>query len=46
MRFDAYKTGGFHDEMFDSDGSVRKEAHLLLEIIESLEMASCIIGSP
>ena len=37
VRFDAYKTGGFHDEMFDRDGSVRNEARLLLETMESLE---------
>jgi uncharacterized circularly permuted ATP-grasp superfamily protein len=37
VRFDAYQTGGFHDEMFDMHGSVRREARLLLETIESLQ---------
>lgn len=37
MRFDGYKAGDFHDEMFDRHGRVRKEARLLLETIESLE---------
>ena len=37
MRFDGYKTGGFHDEMFDADGSVRADARLLFETMESLE---------
>ncbi|MBI2149252.1 MAG: circularly permuted type 2 ATP-grasp protein [Acidobacteria bacterium] len=37
MRFDAYQTQGFHDEMFDANGKVRTEARLLLETIESLE---------
>ena len=37
MRFDAYQTEGFHDEMFDVGGQVRPEARLLLETIQSLE---------
>jgi uncharacterized circularly permuted ATP-grasp superfamily protein len=37
VRFGAYKTGGFHDEMFEADGIVRNEARLLLETMESLE---------
>ena len=37
MRFDSYQTGGFHDEMFDTEGKPRPEARLLLETIESLE---------
>src|SRR3954465_13331841 len=37
MRFDAYQTEGFHDEMFDADGKPRPEARLLLETIESLK---------
>ncbi|MGO4884111.1 MAG: circularly permuted type 2 ATP-grasp protein [Bryobacteraceae bacterium] len=36
MRFHAYQTDGFHDEMFDG-GVARPEARLLLETIESLE---------
>ncbi len=37
MRFEAYQTGNFHDEMFDASGAVRPEARLLLETVESLE---------
>src|ERR1700693_2014534 len=37
MRFDAYQTQGFQDEMFDASGVVRPEARLLLDTIESLE---------
>lgn len=37
MRFDAYQTDGFHDEMFDVGGQVRPEACFLLETIQSLE---------
>src|SRR6202162_2681874 len=37
MRFDAYQTQGFQDEMFDAAGVVRPEARLLLDTIESLE---------
>jgi uncharacterized circularly permuted ATP-grasp superfamily protein len=36
MKFTAYDTGGFHDEMFLSDGSSRPGARLLQERIESL----------
>jgi uncharacterized circularly permuted ATP-grasp superfamily protein len=36
MRFAAYDTNNFCDEMFDQTGSVRPEAKLLLETIESL----------
>src|SRR6185369_1026843 len=36
MRFDAYQTQGFRDEMFDDAGVVRPEARLLLETIQSL----------
>ncbi len=37
MRLGAYDCGGFHDEMFDASGTVRPEARMLLETIESLE---------
>ena len=37
MRVEAYDRGGFHDEMFDDAGSVRPEARMLLETIESLD---------
>src|SRR5580700_6696962 len=37
MRFDAYQTDGFRDEMFDDGGVVRPEARLLVDTIESLE---------
>jgi uncharacterized circularly permuted ATP-grasp superfamily protein len=37
MRFDAYQTDGFYDEMFTTDGKPRPEARLLIETIESLE---------
>jgi uncharacterized circularly permuted ATP-grasp superfamily protein len=37
MRFSAYQTDGFYDEMFDGEGKPRPEARLLLETIESLE---------
>ena len=37
MRFDAYQTDGFHDEMFDAAGNPRPEAKLLIETINSLE---------
>jgi uncharacterized circularly permuted ATP-grasp superfamily protein len=37
VRFNAYQTDGFYDEMFDADGQPRPEARLLLETIESLE---------
>ncbi len=37
MRLEAYDRGGFHDEMFDDAGSVRPEARMLLETIESLD---------
>src|SRR5665213_4615708 len=32
MRFDAYQTQGFRDEMFDDAGVVRPEARLLLQL--------------
>jgi len=35
--FEAYQTDSFHDEMFNADGSVRPEASLLLETLQSLE---------
>jgi uncharacterized circularly permuted ATP-grasp superfamily protein len=35
--FDTYQTDSFHDEMFFADGSVRPEAKLLLDTIQSLE---------
>jgi uncharacterized circularly permuted ATP-grasp superfamily protein len=35
--FDAYQTDTFHDEMFHDDGTVRPEARLLLETLQSLE---------
>lgn len=37
MRFDAYDTGDFHDEMFTTNGEPRGGARLLMQIIESLE---------
>src|SRR6266446_4846478 len=37
VRFEAYQTDGFHDEMFDADGKARPEARLLIETIQSLE---------
>jgi uncharacterized circularly permuted ATP-grasp superfamily protein len=37
LRFNAYQTDGFYDEMFDASGQPRPEARLLLETIESLE---------
>lgn len=37
MLFEAYKTESFHDEMFLDDGTVRPEARLLLESLQSLE---------
>jgi uncharacterized circularly permuted ATP-grasp superfamily protein len=36
MDFASYQTGGFYDEMFESDGHSRPHARLLLETIESL----------
>jgi uncharacterized circularly permuted ATP-grasp superfamily protein len=36
LKFDMYETGGFHDEMFMSDGRPRLGARLLEEKIESL----------
>jgi len=36
MRFDSYKTDGFYDEMFVSDGVPRPEARLLVQRIEAL----------
>jgi uncharacterized circularly permuted ATP-grasp superfamily protein len=36
MLFDAYQTDSFHDEMFHADGTVRPEARLLLETLQSL----------
>ncbi len=35
MLFDGYETGGFHDEMFNEDGSPRPWAQLLLERFKS-----------
>ncbi len=37
MLFDTYQTDSFHDEMFHADGTVRPEARLLLETLQSLE---------
>jgi uncharacterized circularly permuted ATP-grasp superfamily protein len=37
VRFNAYQTDGFYDEMFDDAGQPRPEARLLLETLESLE---------
>lgn len=37
MLFEAYQTESFHDEMFLADGTVRPEARLLLETLQSLE---------
>ena len=36
MLFDAYQTDSFHDEMFHADGTVRPEARLLLETLQTL----------
>ena len=36
MRFDAYQTDGFYDEMFDREGRPRDEAGLLVKRIQSL----------
>ncbi|MEZ5401842.1 MAG: circularly permuted type 2 ATP-grasp protein [Bryobacteraceae bacterium] len=36
MIFDAYETGSFYDEMFDSSGAARPEARVLVETIGSL----------
>ena len=36
MRFSAYDTAGFYDELFDSNGSPRSQAQLLINTIESL----------
>src|SRR5256885_16070013 len=36
MRFGAYATDGFYDEMFDDDGRPRPHARLLLETVEGL----------
>ena len=36
MRFEAYETNGFPDEIFDASGGVRPEAKLLMETLESL----------
>src|SRR5258708_9072181 len=36
MRFSAYQTDGFYDEMFEADGRPRTHAHLLLETVEGL----------
>jgi len=37
LLFEAYQTESFHDEMFLADGTVRPEARLLLETLQSLE---------
>ena len=36
MRMNGYDTGGFYDELFESDGRPRAEAQLLLETIAAL----------
>jgi uncharacterized circularly permuted ATP-grasp superfamily protein len=36
VRFAAYDTAGFYDELFDSNGSPRPQAQLLINTIESL----------
>jgi uncharacterized circularly permuted ATP-grasp superfamily protein len=36
MLFGSYQTEGFHDEMFDGQGSARPEARLLLETMQTL----------
>ncbi len=36
MHFESYETGGFHDEMFEADGSPRPHARLLIETIQGL----------
>jgi uncharacterized circularly permuted ATP-grasp superfamily protein len=36
VRFSAYDTAGFYDELFDSNGSPRSQAQLLINTIESL----------
>jgi len=37
MRFSSYQTEGFFDEMFDSGGTVRPHAQLVLDTINSLD---------
>ena len=36
MTFDGYATGGFYDELFEADGTPRREARPLVERIEGL----------
>jgi uncharacterized circularly permuted ATP-grasp superfamily protein len=36
MRFNGYETGGFYDEMFDTNSLVREHARVVQDIIESL----------
>src|SRR5258708_22544280 len=36
MRFSAYQTDGFYDEMFEADGRPRPHAQLLLSTVQSL----------
>ena len=37
MNFNSYNTAGFFDEMFETDGAVRREAEPLVRMIESLD---------
>ena len=37
MNFNSYSTAGFFDEMFETDGAVRREAEPLVRMIESLD---------
>jgi uncharacterized circularly permuted ATP-grasp superfamily protein len=42
MRFDSYQTEGFHDEMFDPEGTPRPEARLLVETVASLKQGQML----
>ncbi len=37
MQFSSYRTEGFYDEMFGADGLVRPHAHLVQDIVQSLD---------
>jgi uncharacterized circularly permuted ATP-grasp superfamily protein len=37
MQFSSYRTEGFYDEMFETDGRVRPHVQLVLDIIQSLD---------
>ena len=42
MRFDSYDSQEFYDEVFSADGSVRPEAHALIERIQSLDVGEFV----